>query len=194
MKYRAPILRVYFAVAMLAPIVAGAAEPVVVYTRPPAEIAEQENLETVLRDLPAHTLKWAAFKQSTLSYIVKQKFAGLLVPDPCEGLPIQVKIVRGQLQSAVYVKSGGRCKAGNSAGPTGPSQERLYLTPEDFFWRVAQAEEQLSCYKKPLGCMPTSLYVTYDEKLGIPIKLEDYSQSVSDHYWSLEVSNLQLQP
>jgi len=42
--------------------------------------------------------------------------------------------------------------------------------------------------------MPTSLWVTYDAKLGPPTNLEDDSVEVSDYYWSLEVADVQLRP
>jgi hypothetical protein len=194
MKRQITTLCIFCGTLLLGAGAAETAEPVVVYTRPPSEIAEQENLEIVLRNLPAQRLKWAAFERKTLSYVVRQKSVGLLVPDSCEGLPIQIKIVSGKLQSAIYAKSGGRCKNGDPAGRKNPSGEPRYLTPDELFQRVAQADEQLNCYKNSRGCIPTSLYVTYDEKLGMPTKLEDYSRSVSDHYWSLEVSNIQLHP
>jgi hypothetical protein len=172
-----------------------AAEPVTVYLKPPSEIAEQRNLEAVLRDLPAHKSQWAAFAKATLTYVVRQASEGMLPPDPCEGLPIRVKISRGLLQSAYYESSGGHCRKGQPAGHTSPTGGRLYLTPDDFFQRIAEAEQQLRCYKQPeRGCLPTSLRVAYDQKLGLPTKLEDYSVLVSDYYWSLEVTEIHLAP
>jgi hypothetical protein len=74
-------------VSLLGPGVAVAAEPVAVYLKSPIEVAEQRNLEAVLRDLPMQKSKWAAFGNSTMTYVVRQKSVGLLKPDPCEGLP-----------------------------------------------------------------------------------------------------------
>jgi len=70
------------------------------------------------------------------------------------------------------------------------------LTPEELFHRVAMGKDALRCYKESgeTRCMATTLRVAYDEKSGLPLKIEDYSESVSDYYWSLEVSELKVVP
>jgi hypothetical protein len=70
----------------------------------------------------------------------------------------------------------------------------LSLTPNDLYGRIELAQEQLKCY---LGegekyCMPTALRVTYDERFGFPIKMEDSGELVMDYYWSLEVTDLEV--
>jgi hypothetical protein len=183
------------ALLLLGTVDAIAEEPVTVFLRTPASLSEQHNLEAVLRDLPAQKAKWSAFANSTVTYIVKQSFSGLVVPDPCEGLPIRVRVVHGKLQTAVYEGTGGRCHKGQPTGRRTPNGTRLYLTPNDFFQRIALSEEQLRCYREPkLTCMATSLWVTYDENLGLPTTLEDYSVELSDYSWSLEVSDIVLRP
>jgi hypothetical protein len=181
---------------VLIPVLTLAEEPVTVYVKSPVEIAEQQNLEAVLRELPLQRSKWTAFSDSNVTYVVTQKSVGLLTPDPCEGLPIRVKISHGRLQSAVYDSSAGHCRKGHAAGRKSPTGEHLYFTPDEFFQRIGMAQEQLRCYKLslPRGCLPTSLHVTYEEKLGFPTKLEDYSQNMSDYYWSLEVADIKVAP
>ena len=173
-----------------------AADPVPADWRGPHADAEQQNLEAVIRDLPIQKSKWAAFANSTLTYVVKQGQDGFFIPDPCEFLPIRIKISHGRLQSANYDSSAGHCHRYQPARRKSPSGDRRYFTPNDLFARIAEAKDQLVCYQpSPLpGCIPTSLYVTYDEKLGLPTKLEDYSDDLSDYYWSLEITEIQLSP
>lgn len=168
---------------LLGSLVAIAAEPTPVLSKSPIEISEQQNLEAVLRDLPLQKSKWAAFAHSTLTYVVRQGQDGLLLSDPCESLPIRVKVSHGHLQSAHYNSSGGRCRKGQPAPYKSPTGEHRYFTPEDLFARIAKAKEQLDCYQQsePRECVPTSLYVTYDPRLGLPIKMEDYSEGFSDY-------------
>jgi hypothetical protein len=181
---------------IVGPAIASATEPVSVFLKLPIEVREQENLEAVVRGLPVQRAKWATFSKSTLTYVVKQKSTGLLVPDPCEGLPIRVTIIKGAFQSAQYESSGGRCHKGQNAGRKSITGERLYLQPRELFQRIAEAKTQLDCYRQaePRSCLPTTLRVTYDEKLGMPTKLEDYSELVSDYYWSLEITDIRLKP
>ena len=185
-----------YAFLVLQPPLASAEEPVTVYLKSPVEIAEQQNLEAVLSNVSFQRSKWNAFANSNVTYVVTQMSVGLVVPDPCEGLPIRVRISRGRLESAHYDSSAGRCRKGQAASRKSPTGENRYFTPDEFFKRIAQAEEQLRCYKLslPRGCLPTSLHVTYEEKLGIPTKLEDYSENVSDYYWSLEVNDIKVDP
>lgn len=168
-----------------------ASDPVEVYLKMPIVVAEQKHLEVVLQALPAQVQKWRATSHRSVTYVVKQGLSDLLVPDPCESLPIRVTIVRGRLTSAVYESSGGRCKRGAPASRKSPRGQERYFTPEQLFHRIAQAEKELRCYTTA-DCLATALRVTYDEKTGLPLKIEDYSDAVSDYYWSLEVSDVQV--
>jgi len=176
------------------PVVAG--DPVNVYLRAPSEIEEQKNLEAVLEALPAQMAKWRAVSHRSVTYVVKQSLADMLVPDPCEALPIRVVIDRGRLLSATYEASAGNCKKGTPASRKSPRDQHRYLTPDELFHRVAKGKEELRCYKESadVGCLATTLRVTYDEKCGLPLKIEDYSETVSDYYWSLEVTELKVVP
>ncbi len=185
-----------FAALMLASTTVIAGDPVEVYLKTPTEVAEQQQLEAVLRALPVQLEKWRAASSHSVTYVVKQGLVDLLVPDPCESLPIRVTIVRDRLVSAVYESSGGDCKRGVPANRKSPRGQDRYLTPDQLFQRIAQAEKELRCYKQPApaACVATALRVTYDEKTGLPLKIEDYSDVVSDYYWSLEVVDMQLVP
>ncbi|HTU68358.1 MAG TPA: hypothetical protein VMF52_20615 [Steroidobacteraceae bacterium] len=176
------------------PVMAG--DPVEVYLKTPTEVAEQQQLEAVLRALPAQVEKWRATSHRSVTYVVKQSHADMLVPDPCEGLPIRVTMVRDRLLSAVYESSGGHCKRGAAASSRSPRGQKRYFVPDQLFQRIAQAEKELRCYKQPAttDCLATALRVTYDEKTGLPLKIEDYSDVVSDYYWSLEVTDIQVVP
>jgi hypothetical protein len=176
------------------PVIAG--EPVEVYLKTPTEVAEQQQLEAVLQTLPFQLEKWRAASSHSVTYVVKQGLVDLLVPDPCEALPIRVTIVRDRLVSAVYESSGGHCKRGAPANRKSPRGQDRYLTPDQLFQRIAQAERELGCYRQsaPAACLATALRVTYDEKTGLPLKIEDYSDVVSDYYWSLEVTDVRLVP
>jgi hypothetical protein len=98
--------------------------------------------------------------------------------------------------SAVYESSGGHCKRGAPASRKSPRGQNRYLTPDQLFQRIAEAEKELRCYKQSptAACLATALRVTYDEKTGLPLKIEDYSDVVSDYYWSLEVTDMQPVP
>lgn len=163
------------------------AEPVYVLTSSPSSIAERDGLKRTLEEYPAHEALWKSLGSVSLTYTVKQAESGLIMPDPCEGLPIRVRLVHGQLKSALYEASGGKCVAGAPARRKG-----LLLTPSAFFARIEAARRQLACYSSSAaaGCLPTALRVTYDSTLGIPVKMEDYSVEVSDYYWSLTVTNI----
>jgi hypothetical protein len=171
-------------------------DPVEVYLKAPTEVEEQRQLEEVLRALPVQMKKWRAASNHSLTYVVKQGMVDLLMPDPCESLPIRVTIVRDRLISAVYESSDGPCKRGAPAGRKSPRGQDRYLTPDQLFQRIAEAEKQLHCYRQSAAaaCLATALRVTYDEKTGLPLKIEDYSDVVSDYYWSLEVTDMQPVP
>jgi len=173
------------------PVLAG--DPVEVYLKAPIAVAEQRHLEEVLRALPGQVEKWRAGAPRSVTYVVKQGLSDILEPDPCEFLPIRVTIVRDRLASAVYESSGGRCKRGETASGKSPRGQDRYLTPDQLFQRIAEAEKELQCYRWA-GCHATAIRVSYDEKTGLPLKIEDYSGVVSDYYWSLEVTNMQLAP
>ena len=174
------------------PVIAG--DPVEVYLKTPTEVAEQRQLETVLRALPAQMEKWRATAHRSVTYVVKQGLSDLLMPDPCEALPIRVTLVQGRLMSAVYEASAGNCRRGEPASRKSPRGHDRYLTPDQLFRRITQADKELQCYKQSGACLATALHVTFDEKTGLPLKIEDYSDVVSDHYWSLEVTDMQLVP
>jgi hypothetical protein len=176
------------------PVIAG--DPVEVFLKTPTEVAEQQQLEAVLRALPAQVEKWRAASHRSVTYVVKQGLADLLVPDPCESLPIRVTIVRDRLMSAIYESSGGNCKRGAPASHKSPRGQDRYLTPDQIFQRVAKAEKELRCYNQTAtaACIATALRVNYDEKTGLPLKIEDYSDVVPDYFWSLEVTDMRLVP
>jgi hypothetical protein len=173
-----------------------AGDPVGVHSKTPAEVAEQQQLEAVLRALPFQAEKWRTAPHRSVTYVVKQGLTDLLVSDLCESLPIRVTMIRDRLMSAVYESSGGHCKRGAPASRKSPGGQDRYFTPDQFFQRVAAAEKELRCYKDSAAaaCLATALRVAYDEKTGLPLKIEDYSDVVSDYCWSLEVTDLQLVP
>jgi hypothetical protein len=178
------------------PTSAFAAEPVTVYTISPTLLAERASLERVINDYPKYKAKWESQRHITLTYTVTQKTVGLITPHDCEELPILVRVVDGRLAKATYATSGGRCRAGENVGRVRARANHQYLTPAEFFERVAEAKKQLKCYLigGPPACMPTTLRVTYDDRFGFPVKMEDYSEAVADFYWSLEVSDIRVVP
>lgn len=171
-------------------------EPVTVYLKTPIEDAERQQLEAVLRALPSQQAKWREFANRSIEYVIRQGSVGMFEPDPCEHLPIRVKVVHGRLASAVYDSSGGRCKRGQAASRKSPDGRQRHLLPDELFERIAMNRDELRCYEGsgPEFCLATTLNVIYDEKLGLPTKIEDFSNVVSDHYWSLEVMEIKLGP
>jgi len=183
-------------VALIRASSAPAAEPVTVYTMSPTLLEQRASFERVLSEYPQYQRKWESQQGVTLTYIVSQRTVGLVSPEACEGLPIRVRVIAGRLARATYAASGGRCQAGQTVGRARARADHLYLTPAEFFGRIAEARKQLKCYSidhQP-GCLPTALRVTYDERFGFPIKMEDYSAGVADYYWSLEVSEIRVVP
>jgi len=158
--------------------------------------AERTTLEDTIASLGPNRAKWEAQNVSRLSYVVKQHSDGLLIPDPCSELPIHVEIRGTHLISATYAATGGRCLMGEPVkrGPKHP--EGQYLMPNEIFNKAEDAKDQLRCYlpDATIGCLPTALRVTFEEKLGLSIKMEDYSELVSDYYWSLEISRIEVAP
>ena len=167
-----------------------ASEPVYVYTISPALAAERDSLAQTLAEYPSYELSWTAKKHVVLTYTVRQKAEGMLAPDACEGLPIRVRVENGNLKKATYAATGGKCVAGAPAKTKG-----LYLTPSEFFSRIAQARMSLECYQSGLNhCLPSCMRVTYGPQYAFPVKMEDYSVEVSDYYWSLEVTDIKREP
>ena len=168
-----------------------ATEPVQVFTMSPTLAAERDRFARTLEEYPVHEASWNAKQNVTLAYTVRQGTVSLLVADPCEWLPIKVRIVNGQLRSAIYSASGGKCVAGSRATTTG-----LYLTPSALFSLIAASRAKLQCYSAPIetGCLPSALRVTYDGIYDFPIKIEDYSEGVSDYYWHLEITDISRMP
>lgn len=112
------------------------------------------------------------------------------------GAPDQRHNHKRRLVSAIYGVSGGDCKKGRPVKRGSKHPEGQYMTPNEFFQKIADATNQLRCYEsnRDLSCMPTSLRVRYQQESGLPIKLEDYGALVFDYYWSLEVSDIQSAP
>jgi len=155
---------------------------------------EKEILEKTITAMKIQKEKWSKFEGMKISYIVKQETVSIGENDPCGTLPIKVILKDRHLISAKYAASGGKCKQGQSIGSKQKEMYWLSLTPTELYNRIGLAQEQLKCY---LGegekyCMPTALRVTYDERYGFPIKMEDFGELVMDYSWSLEVSNLEV--
>ena len=155
---------------------------------------QKEILEKTIAAMKFQKSKWLNFEGMKISYIVKQETISIGKNDPCGTLPIKVTIKNHHLISAKYAASGGKCKQGQ---PVSSKQKEIYglsLTPNDLYSRVELAQEQLKCYSGECTehSMATALRVTYDERFGFPIKMEDFGELVMDYYWSLEVTDLEV--
>jgi hypothetical protein len=155
---------------------------------------EKEVLEKTITAMKIQKEKWSKFEGMKISYIVRQETISIGENDPCGTLPIKVILKDRRLISAKYAASGGKCKQGQSIGSKQKEMYWLSLTPNELYSRIELTQEQLKCY---LGegekyCMPTALRVTYDERFGFPIKMEDSGELVMDYYWSLEVTDLEV--
>ena len=156
--------------------------------------AEMQILNNTLAAMRIQKQKWTQFAGMNISYVVKQETVSATQADPCGTLPIRVILKDRRLSSATYAASGGECKQGQSVSSELKQSYGLFLTPDDLYLRIKLAEEQLKCYlgKGEEHCTPTALSVTYDERFGFPIKMEDHGQPVFDYSWSLEVTDLEV--
>ena len=156
---------------------------------------EQQVLEKSLHDLPTNKVKWNSVSNSRITYVVRQKFVSIGLQDPCETLPIKVVLKNGKLISAKYTESGGKCLRGHSVKSKFRKESNLYITPSEIFGRVEEAKEQLKCYfpNHEGYCRRSSLKVNYSEKYGLPLSMEDQDFFTVDYFWSLEVSELEVE-
>lgn len=155
---------------------------------------ERKILEKSLFELPSNKIKWSSVSRSQVSYVVTQKFVSIGEQDPCETLPIRVVFKDGKFLSAKYTQSGGKCLRGQSVKPKIWKDSHLYITPSEIFGRVEEAREQLKCYIPNHAdyCRRSSLKVSYSEKYGIPLSMEDQDYFTFDYFWSLQVSELEV--
>jgi hypothetical protein len=167
----------------LSAVTARAEEPVYVYTTPPAAVAEREAFVRALEDYPDHRKLWNSQKHVSLTYTVRQLTDGMKPPAGCETLPVRVHLVDGEVKRATYAASGFKCHAGDPA-----RVKRLLLTPDQFFARIEQGREELE--RNRAEGLNTTLRISYDPVLGLPIRIEDSSVLVADYIWTLVVTDI----
>jgi hypothetical protein len=175
--------------ALMSVAASGGEEPVTAYTMAPSQVEERALLQVLARDYPKYKAIWDARGDKSVTYTVRQHRVELISPSPCTELPIEVTVRHGKLLSATYAASGGTCKKGQNVKHGSSHPEGDYLTPDALFQRVAGAVSH-----PPDERLPTVLRVQFDPTWGLPVKMEDYSEVVSDYYWSLEITSIRALP
>jgi hypothetical protein len=164
-----------------------AAEAVEVWLTPPSWVDARHRAETDAQSLVNEAARnkslWSSMGAPNLTYTLTATDGGLISLH-CNGVPIRIKILKGRVVSALYQSDSERCRRERNALRT--ADGRPVLTPGGLFHLVEDALK----VRPDVEC----LKVRFDEKTGLPLKIEGGCPWLSDSYWSVEVTDLIIDP
>jgi len=162
-----------------------AADDVGVYVGNPRIAKYVEAAELLRGQLPAAQARWNQVAATGATFTIAVQAAGARdrVAQPCDGVPITVRVEQGRLTSATYAQSTAHCTAGTAVKATDNPFVYSVLSPSALFQEVgAQIERGV----QGQACIDGS----FDDDYGLPTDFHEACPWVKDADWRIQISDI----
>jgi len=164
--------------------IADAAEDVGVYVDNPGIARYIETAQGLRQQLPGARARWNEIEATGATFTIRfyRDRAGDQ-PQPCEGVPINVQVRRGHLNSATYAASTANCKAGTPVNAADDPALHSLLSPTALFQEVSS---QIDRGVSGQACIEGN----FDDEFGLPTMIHEGCPWVKESDVRIQISDI----